>query len=106
LARHRKGRRRKFRRRGLYSSSLTDWRRQRAAGTLTALTPAKRGPKTEASNPLAAELAAERRKTAALHGFQRPAEAGQPATPAEIEQRFRTSSVSVPSLERHRRRSA
>ena len=55
-----------LRREGLYSSSLTDWRRQRAAGTLTALTPAKRGPKPEAANPLAAELAAERRKTAAL----------------------------------------
>jgi len=55
-----------LRREGLYSSSLTDWRRQREAGTLTALTPAKRGPKTEAPNPLAAELAAERRKTAAL----------------------------------------
>jgi transposase-like protein len=55
-----------LRREGLYSSSLTDWRRQRAAGTLTALTPAKRGPKPEAAHPLAAELAAERRKTAAL----------------------------------------
>ena len=55
-----------LRREGLYSSSLTDWRRQRAAGTLTALTPSKRGPKAEAPNPLAAELAAERRKTAAL----------------------------------------
>jgi transposase InsO family protein len=34
----------------------------RAAGTLTALTPAKRGPKPEAANPLAAELAAELEK--------------------------------------------
>ena len=34
-----------LRREGLYSSTLTDWRRQRAAGTLGALTPARRGPK-------------------------------------------------------------
>jgi len=64
-----------LRREGLYSSSLTDWRRQRAAGTLTALTPAKRGPKAEAANPLAAELAAERRKTAALQRRLEQAEA-------------------------------
>lgn len=64
-----------LRREGLYSSSLSDWRRQRAAGTLTALTPAKRGPKTETSNPLAAELAAERRKTAALQKRLERAEA-------------------------------
>ena len=64
-----------LRREGLYSSSLTDWRRQRAAGTLTALTPAKRGPKAEASHPLAAELAAERRKTAALQKRLEQAEA-------------------------------
>jgi len=64
-----------LRREGLYSSSLTDWRRQRAAGTLTALTPAKRGPKAEAGNPLAAELAAERRKTAALQRRLEQAEA-------------------------------
>lgn len=64
-----------LRREGLYSSSLTDWRRQRAAGTLTGLAPAKRGPKPEASNPLAAELAAERRKTAALQKRLEQAEA-------------------------------
>ena len=34
-----------LRREGLYSSSLTDWRRQRDSGALGALTPAKRGPK-------------------------------------------------------------
>src|SRR6202795_4083094 len=33
-----------LRREGLYSSSLTDWRRQRDSGALGALTPAKRGP--------------------------------------------------------------
>jgi transposase len=49
------------RREGLYSSALTDWRRQRAAGALEALSPAKRGPKTAAPNPLAAELALSQR---------------------------------------------
>jgi transposase len=46
------------RREGLYSSALTDWRRQRAAGALEALSP---GPKTAAPNPLAAELALSQR---------------------------------------------
>src|ERR1700686_5451040 len=45
------------RREGLYSSALSDWRRQRAAGAFEALSPAKRGPKTAQPNPLAAELA-------------------------------------------------
>jgi transposase len=46
-----------IRREGLYSSALTDWRRQRDAGAFDALSPAKRGPKIAASNPLAAEHA-------------------------------------------------
>ena len=46
---------------GLYSSALSDWRRQRAAGVFEALSPAKRGPKTAEPNPLAAELALSRR---------------------------------------------
>jgi transposase-like protein len=45
------------RREGLYSSALSDWRRQRAAGAFEALSPAKRGPKAAEPNPLAAELA-------------------------------------------------
>jgi len=45
------------RREGLYSSALTDWRRQRDAGAFEALRPAKRGPKSAAPNPLAAEHA-------------------------------------------------
>jgi hypothetical protein len=44
-----------LRREGLYSSALTDWRRQRDAGAFGALTPAKRGPKIAEPNPLAAE---------------------------------------------------
>ena len=49
------------RREGLYSSALSDWRRQRAAGAFEALRPAKRGPKTVEPNPLVAELALARR---------------------------------------------
>ncbi len=50
-----------LRREGLYSSVLSDWRRQRDAGALGALTPSKRGPKPPPPNPLAAELASARR---------------------------------------------
>src|SRR5207344_1796409 len=39
-----------LRREGLYSSALTEWRRQRDAGTFTALVPGKRGPKTAEPN--------------------------------------------------------
>src|ERR1019366_7057544 len=49
------------RREGLYSSALSDWRRQRAAGAFEALSPAKRGPKTAEPTPLGAELALSRR---------------------------------------------
>jgi len=46
-----------LRREGLYSSALSDWRRQRDAGAFEALSPVKRGPKVAAANPLAAENA-------------------------------------------------
>ena len=53
-----------MRREGLYSSAITDWRRQRAAGAYAALTPSKRGPKPEPVHPLNALLAqAERENT-------------------------------------------
>jgi transposase-like protein len=55
-----------LRREGLYSSILTDWRRQRDAGAFGALTPAKRGPKPPHANPLAAELAGALRDNARL----------------------------------------
>ena len=55
-----------LRREGLYSSALTDWRRQRAAGALDALTPARRGRKTTAPNPLATEMAALQHENARL----------------------------------------
>jgi len=45
------------RREGLYSSALTDWRRQRDAGAFEALSPVNRGPKVATPNPLAAEHA-------------------------------------------------
>ena len=46
-----------LRREGLYSSLLTDWRRQRDAGVCEALKAVKRGPKVAEPNPLAAEHA-------------------------------------------------
>ena len=64
-----------LRREGLYSSTLTDWRRQRDSGALGGLTPAKRGPKAAARNPLAAELAQAKRETARLGRQLQQAEA-------------------------------
>ena len=46
-----------MRREGLYSSALSDWRRQRDAGAFGALSPVTRGPKPTLVNPLAAEHA-------------------------------------------------
>jgi transposase len=61
-----------LRRHGIYSSSLSEWRRQRDAGTLGALTPVRRGPKLCPANPLNAELAGARRDIAQLrHRLQR-----------------------------------
>jgi transposase len=55
-----------LRREGLYSSTLSEWRRQRDAGALGALVPARRGPKTTGANPLAAEVAVLQRDNARL----------------------------------------
>jgi transposase-like protein len=55
-----------LRREGLYSSALTDWRRQRDAGAFGALSPSKRGPKTPEPNPLTAEMAQLQRENARL----------------------------------------
>ena len=61
-----------LRRHGLYSSALSEWRRQRDAGTLGALTPVRRGPKAPSINPLSAELVGARRDIAQLrHRLQR-----------------------------------
>jgi len=66
------------RREGLYSSALSDWRRQRAAGAFEALSPAKRGPKTAEPNPLAAG-------TCAFAARQPPPEASVERAEAIIE---------------------
>lgn len=55
-----------LRREGLYSSHLVVWRRQRRAGTLSALAPAKRGPKAQPRNPLAEENQKLRRENERL----------------------------------------
>ena len=55
-----------MRREGLYSSALTSWRRQREAGILGALTPAKRGPKRGEPHPLTVELAKAHQENARL----------------------------------------
>ena len=64
-----------LRREGLYSSVLSDWRRQRDAGALGALAPGKRGPKVPPANPLAAELASARRDNIRLQQRLERAEA-------------------------------
>jgi transposase len=55
-----------LRREGVYSSTLSDWRRQRDAGAFGALTPAKRGPKAAEPNPFAAEMVLLRKENAHL----------------------------------------
>ncbi len=55
-----------LRREGLYSSALTNWRRQRDAGAFGALTPARRGPRAAEPNPLAAEVALLQKENARL----------------------------------------
>jgi transposase-like protein len=55
-----------LRREGLYSSHLTTWRQARERGELEGLAPKRRGPKAQEPNPLAKELAAERREVARL----------------------------------------
>ena len=45
-----------LRRHGLYSSHLTEWRRQREEGALAGLAPRKRGRKTRERNPLSVEV--------------------------------------------------
>jgi len=54
-----------LRREGLYSSQLSDWRRERAAGQRQGLNEKKRGPKPDVQ---AAELASLRRENERLKG--------------------------------------
>ena len=55
-----------LRREGLYSSLLTDWRRQRDAGAYEALKAVRRGPKVAPTHPLAAEHAQLQRENKSL----------------------------------------
>jgi hypothetical protein len=55
-----------LRREGLYSSTLSEWRRLRDAGALGAMTSVKRGPKPAVRNPMAGELAQAKRENARL----------------------------------------
>src|SRR3954462_6259579 len=63
-----------LRREGLYSSTLTDWRRQRDAGAFAALKPQRRGPRPEVTQP-AADLDQLRRENARLRQRLEHAEA-------------------------------
>lgn len=64
-----------LRREGLYSSALTDWRRQRDAGAYAALKPLRRGPSGAAPNPANAELAKANQENARLRQRLEHAEA-------------------------------
>lgn len=55
-----------LRREGLYSSHLTDWRRQRERGELEALSPKQRGRKAKAVDPVSSELAELKQENARL----------------------------------------
>jgi transposase-like protein len=64
-----------LRREGLYSSALTEWRRQRDAGAFEALKPLRRGPKPVLAHPAAADLDQLRRENASLRQRLEHAEA-------------------------------
>ena len=63
-----------LRKEGLYSSNLTTWRRQRGAGTLSALTPKQRGRKAQGRDPLRRENAQLRQENERLTRRLRQAE--------------------------------
>jgi transposase-like protein len=64
-----------LRREGLYSSNVTRWRRQRDAGQLRGLAPAKPGPKIPPANPLRGDLERLERENARLRDQLSRAEA-------------------------------
>jgi transposase-like protein len=64
-----------LRSKGLYSSNLTTWRRQRDEGLLDALSPKKRGRKEKEKNPLAPRVAELERETRRLTHKLKRAEA-------------------------------
>jgi len=55
-----------LRREGLYSSHLSQWRRQRENGALAGLSPQKRGPRKQPTNPLAHRVEAQQREITKL----------------------------------------
>jgi transposase-like protein len=55
-----------LRREGIYSSTLSEWRRQRDVGAFSALVPGKRGPKTAEPHSLSAEVVVLQRNNARL----------------------------------------
>ena len=63
-----------LRREGLYSSHLTNWRKQRDEGVLAGLKPKRRGRKAKPKNPLADENAKLQRKNRRLEEKLRQAE--------------------------------
>ncbi len=63
-----------LRREGLYSSTLTYWRKQRQKGELGGLSPKKRGPLPKEKNPLADKVRALERETARLRARAERAE--------------------------------
>ena len=63
-----------LRRKGLYSSNLTTWRRQRDEGLLDALSPKKRGRKEKEKNPLSQKVAKLERENERLKGKLKKAE--------------------------------
>ena len=63
-----------LRRKGLYSSYLSTWRRQREEGLLDALSPKKRGRKEKEKNPLAQKVAKLERENERLKGKLKKAE--------------------------------
>ncbi len=63
-----------LRREGIYSSNLSNWRRQRETGALAGLTPKRRGRKAKPKNPLTAEVTRLQRENERLKEHLRQAE--------------------------------
>ncbi len=63
-----------LRREGVYSSMLSQWRRQKDAGTLAALKPKRRGRKVQEVNPLAVRVTELEREVQHLQGKLRQTE--------------------------------
>ncbi len=63
-----------LRREGLYSSTLTHWRKQRQKGELGGLSPKKRGPLPKEKNPLTDKVRALERENARLRARAERAE--------------------------------